>query len=1052
MFATRRSYALAIFALISCVGTRVSAQVTCTLGTVNQSVTICTPSNGATVGTTFHVNAGTTDKSAVQYMQIYLAGKLVLTQRYNYMDASITVPAGNSQRLTVQAKDAAGVIFKQLITINVSSAYSIAPLNPTIGQGGKQQFTASAPSTWSASCGSISASGLFTAPQAQTSCTVTGTASDGSGRTASTTVNVSTAYTTSPQNPTVAEGATQNFTASLPSLWSATCGSIDTNGVFTAPLAQSSCSVTGTANDGSNRTASANVTISSPLTVTPASPTTPVNMTQQFNANMAASWTSSCGTIDGNGLFTATATAGTCTITATATGATAYTATATDTVTNSYSVSPQNPTVSESASQQFTANLASTWSSTCGNIDNSGMFTAPLAQPQCQVTGTATDGSGLTASTSVNISSPITVTPATSNTQAGQTQTFSANGAVTWTASCGTIDTNGVFTSPSAPGSCTITATASSGTPYVGTATDTVKASQPAALNYTTWKNDNARAGLQANETTLTPSNVNASSFGQLFSTAVDARVYAQPLYMSGVTIHSAQHNVVYAATENDTVYAIDGDTGAQLWNVSLLGSGETPANGNTIHSTIKPIVGITGTPVIDASTGTLYVVAYSVTASGTYYHRLHALDITDGTERYGAPVVINGGGFDASQHLQRPGLLLANGTIYIAFSGNGDYDPYHGWIFGYDAQMLTQTAMWNVTPGGSEGGIWMAGSGIASDASGDLYVTTGNGDWAGATEYGQSAVRLSPNLGVVDYFTPIAHVPESESDKDLGSGGILLLPDNTSSHPHEAVNCSKLNVIYVLDRDNMGQLGTSSDNVVQQVTNQLGGTSGTQSGDRCFDTPAFWNNNLYFIGNNDSLKQFSFDPTTGLMSSTPVFQDTFAYLFPGGQPVVSANGNSNAIVWAIDYTTGTLRAYDATNVSNVLYVSPKLGAGVKFTVPTVVNGHVYLGTQTRVVGMGLTQGTSGGCAPPSTAGVNVCSPQAGGSYSSPVTVSAGGTPANGTLNRMELWIDGTKYNNYYTNQINTTVPLTVGSHTVTVVEDDSTGAYIKKAVSITVH
>lgn len=910
MLLTRRSYALAIFALISCVGTRLSAQATCTLSTVNQSVTICSPSNGATVGTTFHVNAGTTDKSAVQFTQIYFAGNLILTQRYNYMDANITVPAGNNQRLTVQAKDAAGVIFKQSITINVSSAYSIAPLNPTIGQGATQQFTASAPSTWSASCGSINPAGLFTAPQAQTSCTVTGTASDGSGRTASTTVNVSTAYTISPLNPTVAEGAIQNFTASLPSTWSATCGSIDTNGVFTAPLAQPSCSVTGTASDGSNRTASANLTISS----------------------------------------------------------------------------------------------------------------------------------------------PISVTPATASTQAGQTQTFSANGAVTWTASCGTIDTNGVFTAPNSPGSCTITATASSGTPYVGTATDTVKAAQPAALNYTTWKNDNARDGLQANETTLTPSNVNASSFGQIFSTAVDARVYAQPLYMSGVTIHSAQHNVVYAATENDTVYAIDGDNGNQLWTVSLLGSGETPADGATIHSTIKPIVGITGTPVIDASTGTMYLVTYSVTASGTYYHRLHALDITDGTERYGAPVVIGGSGFDASQHLQRPGLLLANGTIYIAFSGNGDYDPYHGWIFGYDAQMLTQTAMWNVTPGGNEGGIWMAGSGIASDASGDLYVTTGNGEWAGATEYGQSAVRLSPNLGVVDYFTPIAHVTESDSDKDLGSGGILLLPDNTSSHPHEAVNCSKLNVIYVFDRDNMGQLGSSSDNVVQQVTGQLGGMSGTQQRDSCFETPAFWNNNLYFIGNNDSLKQFSFDPTTGLMSTTPVYQDTFTYAFPGGQPVVSANGNSNAILWAIDYSTGTLRAYDATNVSKVLYVSPRLGAGVKFSVPTVVNGHVYLGTQTTVVGMGLTQGTNTGCTPPSSGGVNMCSPQAGGSYSSPVTVSAGGTPANGTLNRMELWFDGTKYNNYYSNQINTTLPLSVGSHSVTVVEDDSTGAYIKKSVTITVH
>lgn len=838
----RRSSFLALSVFTLCLTVQSFAQATCTLSSTNRALTICTPANGATVGTTFHVNAGTTDSLAIQYIEVYVANVRYAIQHQNFLEATITVPAGTKVNLTVQAHDTGGVTFKQTYLINVSAG-------------------------------------------------------------------------------------------------------------------------------------------------------------------------------------------------------------------STYSISPQNPTVSEGATQQFTGSVASTWATTCGSISSSGLFTAPLSQPACKVTGTASDGSGPTASTNVNVSSPISISPTGATTAVNQAQQFSANVAVTWAASCGSISSSGLFTAPATAGSCTITATASSGTPYTAKASDTVTSSTPSAANYTTWKNDNARDGLQSKETILTPANVNASSFGQIFSAPVDGRLWAQPLYMSGVTIGGAKHNVVYVATANDSIYAIDGDTGAQLWKVSLLGSGEKPASATTLHSSVQPIIGITGTPVIDPATGTLYAVTQSGTTSGTYNHRLHALNITNGSERFGAPIVINTGGWSSSQHLQRPGLLLANGTIYIAFSSNEDIDPYHGWVFAYSADSMNQVAVWNVTPGGSEGGIWMGGGGIAADAGGDLYLTTGNGDWSGATEYGQSAVRLSPTLGVVDYFTPIAHVTESNGDKDLGSGGVLLLPANTSAHPNEAVICSKLDIIYVLDLDHMGEIGSSTDDVVQQVNGQLGANSGTQYTDRCFSTPAFWNNNLYFIANNDAVKQFSFNPSTGLMSSTPIHKDTFAYLFPGGQPVVSSNGNNNGIVWAIDWTTGTLRAYDATNVSNVLYVSPKLGTGIKFTTPTVVNGHVYVGLGNNVVvGMGLKSGGTT-CTPPSSPGVSVCAPVQGGSYSSPVTVSAAGTPANGTLNHMELWIDGAKISNYFSNQINTSVPLSVGSHALTVVEDDSTGAYIKSnVVTITVH
>ncbi len=829
----RVSSALAICALFVCLSARsLAATAQCTLSHTNQTVTICTPSNGATVPTTFHVNAGTTDTSSIQYIQLWINSQLFLTQKSSVFDATVTLPAGNNTRFVVQAKDAAGVIFKTVYSINVvaGTPFSISPLNPTVQEGGTLQFSASASATWSA---------------------------------------------------------------------------------------------------------------------------------------------------------------------------------------------------------------------TCGTIDSSGNFTAPFSQPSCQVTGTATDGSGQSGTTNVGISTPISISPSTANTVAGSTQPFTANADVTWGASCGTIDNTGLFTAPSSPQTCTITATASSGMPYTATATDNVTANNPppSGLNYTTWKNDNLRDGMQPNETVLTPSNVNSSTFGQLYSDAVDGYVWAQPLYMSGLTVNGATHNVLYVATANDSVYAFDADTGAQLWKNNLLPSGETYVNGGTIHSTIGK-VGITGTPVIDPNSNTLYVVTYSQNSTPNYFHRLHALDLFTGGEKFGGPVLMAATEFNSQQQLQRPGLLLANGNVYIAFGSQGDFAPWHGWIFSYDAGSLNQVNVWNDTVEADAGGIWMGGQGLAADASGDLMFATGNGDWNGTTQLGQSALKLDPNLAVLDYFTPYNHVSESNGDKDLGSGGLLLVPDLSGSVPHIAISCSKLNSIYVINRDNMGQIGSSGDDSLQRVDGQVGGTTGTQSGDKCFSTPAFWNNNLYFIGNNDVIKQFTVDPSSGLISTTPTSKGSFAFLFPGAQPVVSSNGNNNGIVWAVDYKTGTLHAYDARNVSNALYTSASLGGGIKWAVPTVANGQVFVGLQNKVVVMGLLP--SGTCAPPSSPGAIVCSPSNGSKASSPLNVSGAGTPANGTLARLELWIDGKKIGNYYSSTFQTTVTLTSGSHGVTVVEVDSTGASLK--------
>ncbi len=403
----------------------------------------------------------------------------------------------------------------------------------------------------------------------------------------------------------------------------------------------------------------------------------------------------------------------------------------------------------------------------------------------------------------------------------------------------------------------------------------------PSGVNYTTWKNDNQRTGLQANETTLAPSNVNSSNFGIKFTAIMDGDVWPQPLYMSAVHINGNAHDVVFAGTSKDSVYAIDANSGAILWRVSLLPPGATPVNGNIVHSSI-PEIGVVGTPVIDPNTGTLYAVTETAENSGhTYVHRLHALNITNGAEKFGGPVAINASGFDSKQHLQRPGLLLANGNVYIAFGGNQDVEPYHGWIFAYNAGSLGQLAVWNSTPGGEEGAVWQSAAAIGADSNGELYVATGNGDWNGTTQFGQSAVHLTSSLHVVDYFTPYLWQSQNEDDKDLGSGSPLIIPDQNGNHPHELIGCSKLNYIYVLDRDHMGHNGGNRDNVIQEIYGQVGGNSGIQSDDKCFMTPAYWNHNLYFIGNNDSLKMFTLNEGSGSAEHHTCLQRHFHLQLP---------------------------------------------------------------------------------------------------------------------------------------------------------------------------
>jgi hypothetical protein len=524
-----------------------------------------------------------------------------------------------------------------------------------------------------------------------------------------------------------------------------------------------------------------------------------------------------------------------------------------------------------------------------------------------------------------------------------------------------------------------------------------------AQVSVLTQRYDSARDGLNTNEDTLTPSTVNTSTFGKLFSLPVDGVVFAQPLYVSSVSIPgNGTHNVVFIATEHDSVYAYDAD-GLQmqpLWMVNLASSScpsgwtcsSVPATVNSGISDIVPEVGITGTPVVDASTGTLYVVAKTQEESGgttNFVYRLHALNITTGEEQSGSPIVIQGqvpgsgtpnidGSlvFSPLYSNQRPGLVLVNNTVYIAFGSWGDTSVWHGWVFGYEESSLAQVSAFSVTPNGSEGGVWMHGNGLAADSAGYLYFSTGNGGFDGLTNYSDSFLKLStPALTVADFFTPFNQATLDAGDLDIASGGLMLLPDSagTIAYPHILIGCGKNGAIYVIDRDNMGQFNSSGDTqIIQELLNVIGGTtvSNTSSTyvNNCFSSPAYWQGNVYWGGVDDSVKMFSF--TDGLMSASPASQSSKVYQFPGASPIVSANGTTNGIVWTVENngafvgktktgTTAILHAYDATNLANELYNSNQTpsdvaGAPVKFTVPIVANGKVYVATQTAIAVYGL--------------------------------------------------------------------------------------------------
>ena len=497
-----------------------------------------------------------------------------------------------------------------------------------------------------------------------------------------------------------------------------------------------------------------------------------------------------------------------------------------------------------------------------------------------------------------------------------------------------------------------------------------------------TYHNDNARTGQALHEEILTPANVKTNHFGKLWVLNVDGKVDAQTLYAAGVMIPGkGERNVLFVATEHDSVYAFDADSTNKFWQVSMLGSGEVTSDARGCDQ-VTPEIGVTATPAIDRQLGTngaMFVVAMSKNGTGHYFQRLHALDLATGADLV-APVTITGKYpgtgdntdgtnviFDPAQYKERPGLLLLGGVVYTAWASHCDIRPYTGWIMGFDENTLAQTSVLNITPNGNEAAIWMSGDGLAADASNNIYFLAGNGTFEtnldvngfpNKGDFGNAFMKLSTTsnaLAVADYFTMSNTVSESGIDTDLGSGGALVLPDMVDAQSHTrqlVVGAGKDSIIYLADRSSMGKFNPATDSALYQQVN--GAISGG-----VWAMPAYFNGTLYFGSVGDRIKAFPFQSARlAAMSS----QTSGTFVYPGATPSVSANGNAGGILWATENTApAVLHAYSATNLATQLYASTmaannrdQFGTGNKFITPTIASARVYVGTTSGVGAFGL--------------------------------------------------------------------------------------------------
>jgi hypothetical protein len=895
------------------------------------------------------------------------------------------------------------------ITVTAAISVSVSPTSASLNISKTQQFTATVTNdsqnlgvTWSvngvvggnATVGTISTSGLYNAPASvpAASVTVTATSKADSNHSGSATVTVLAAVSlnVSPSAASIQVNQSQGFTASVSNdpgnqgvTWAlsgsgcsgASCGTLSsvtaTSVTYTAPAAlpsPASVTLTATAKRDTSQSAAATITLTTAATISVAvSPTTmsvATTGTQNFTAtvqndsqNKGVSWSLSGAGCSG----TACGTLSNVTTTAVTYHAPAM------------APSPATATLTATSIADGTKAAAATITVTTGST-NISVAVSPKR-------------GGLVTSRTLSITA--TLTNDTANQ--GVTWSFTSTGSTSGGGFSSSTSTSGnpvTFTAPSGSGVVTITATAvGDGTK---SATATIGVTDLAGV--TTYHNNLSRDGTNQQEFALTTANVGTATFGKLFSCAVDGAVYAQPLWVANQTMGGTKHNVLIVATMHNSIYAFDADTSpcTTLWHANLLDtahggtSGEVPAPSFVAGSLlgaglgdISPEVGILGTPVIDLGTKTIYAVTKSEnTSTLAFFQRLHAIDLMSGAEKSGGPAQIDSsitasgtgdgssGGvvpFDAKQENQRPGLALVNGVVYVSWASHEDMDPYHGWVLGFNAGNLALSKQFNSSPNGGQSGIWMSGGAPAADGSNNLYVMTGNGSFdanTGGSDYGSSYLKLSTASGltVSDYFTPHDQDTLSSSDQDVGAGGTALLFGQNL-----LVGAGKSGVFFVLNRSNMGQFNASSDAAAVQ----------TWTAGRAFSTPAFWNNTMYYFGVVFGSKQpgvaYDFNTSTGLFNTAPSSQTPTGLGFPGSSPSVSSSGSTNGIVWALDSNAfcttlstacgpAVLHAYDAANLGTELWNSSQhsgdaAGNAVKFTLPTVANGKVYVGTRGDNVG-----------------------------------------------------------------------------------------------------
>jgi uncharacterized protein YjdB len=937
----------------------------------------------------------------------------------------------------------------------------------TYSDGSKADVTGSvAWTTASPAVATINASGLATAVAAG-STAVTASLNGVTGTATLTVTHTLSSISVSPNPQNLVVGATQQFSAlatysdgatqdiTATATWTAavpTVATVNAAGLATA-LAPGTTAITASLS-GVIGSATLNVPRLTSIAVTPNPVSIAAGATQQFTATASysdgstqnitakATWTSSnpaAGTVNAAGLATAVA-AGSTSITASLNGITGSTTLTVTPILSSIAVTPNPVSIAIGATQQFTATAkysdgstkdvtaTAAWTSTtpaAATVNSAGLATG-VATGSTNITATLNSISG---SATLNVTSvTISVTPNSTTIDVGATQQFTAtatypNGStadvtatVIWSIvnpAVATIDATTGLATAVAVGSTTVTASLNGSS---GNASLAVTLPAATGVNIPTWHVDNNRSGLNAHETSLTPTNVGPSTFGKLFSLPIDGYAYAEPLLMSNITINGAKHNVLYVATENDSVYAFDADTkSAPLWQVSLLQSNETPLTG----ATVKPVQGVTSTPVIDPSSNTIYVVSAQKSSANGASYRLNALDITTGAQKFNGPVTItasvpgtnstavNGNVSLPPGCVQRAALLLSQGTLYI-----GVGSCHSGWLLSYDAKTLTQTGVFNSSPNidgegtyGGAGGVWMGSGGPVADSAGNVYISTGNGPWNPAQgSYGDSILKFSPTLQLLDYFTPEDYGYMNCEDSDLAAGGLLMIPGSG-----QVIGGGKMGRIYLLNTAKMGNEQAMDAGVVQRSFVEQGVSGSQPYPSSCTDSDAHGNplpngKTWYVGGPNDSngdtangINSYEIFGTSAYFNGsiylgvTPTTTNApvgvvrrFSYAAPGvltsqeftslnlaqqqpentrgTTPFISANGTNDGILWTIDQgqplqtpdpggpTNATLYAYDATNLSNELYSSStnsvdQPGYGIKFTSPIVANGKVYIST-----------------------------------------------------------------------------------------------------------